>query len=84
MPADLQLKTHIERILRGAFPSDTVDVSDGFQDNVHVVVVSRQFDGMREKEKQDMLWSLIESGGLTDVEKVKISMILPYSPGELK
>ncbi len=84
MPADTALKKKIEHVLHERFPGETVDVSDGYADNIHVVVVSRQFDGLREKEKQDMLWKAIVEGGLSDAEQVRISLILPYSPGDLK
>ncbi len=84
MPADPQLKNKIETILRAGFPGETVDVSDGHGDNIHVIVVSRKFDGMREKEKQELLWSAIDKSDLSEAEKVMISLILPYSPGDLK
>jgi len=86
MPADPVLKSKIEQVLRSRFPDsgEAVDVSDGVGDNVHVVVVSRQFDRLREKAKQDFLWGAIDAGELTDGEKVKISLILPYSPDDLK
>ncbi len=84
MPADPQLKKKIETILSAEFPGETVDVSDGHGDNIHVIVVSRKFDGMREKEKQELLWGVIDKGNLSDPEKVKISLILPYSPSDLK
>ena len=86
MPASPVLKTKIERILRAQFPQqgETVDVSDGSGDNIHVIVVSRTFDNMREKSKQELLWGAIDKSNLTDAEKVKISMILPYSPDDLK
>lgn len=84
MPADPQLKKKIHDILSAEFPGETVDVSDGHGNNIHVIVVSRKFDGMREKEKQDRLWSAIDTGKLSDAEKVLISMILPYSPSDLK
>ena len=84
MPADPQLKKKIEKILRAVFPGETVDVSDGHGDNIHVIVVSRKFDGMREKERQELLWRAIDEGDLSDAEKVLISLILPYSPGDLK
>lgn len=86
MPANPVLKTKIERILRAQFPQqgETVDVSDGSGDNIHVIVVSRKFDDLGEKSKQDLLWRAIDESDLTDAEKVKISMILPYSPDDLK
>lgn len=82
--ADLGLKKKIEEILRASFPGETVDVSDGFRDNVHIVVVSKKFNDLREKEKQEILWNAIDQGDLSDDEKVKISLILPYSPADLK
>ena len=86
MPADQVLKSKIEQIIRTRFSGsgETVDVSDGIGDNIHVVVVSRQFDHMREKTKQDLLWGTIDASDLTDAEKVRISLILPYSPDDLK
>lgn len=84
MAADPELKKRIEEILRKEFPGDTVDVSDGYTDNIHVIVVSRKFDGKGEKEKQDLLWGAIERSSLSDSEKVKISLILPYDPRDLK
>lgn len=84
MPASPELKKKIEDILKAEFPGETVDVSDGHGDNIHVIVVSRRFSGMREKEKQDLLWGAIDKSNLTDGEKVHISLILPYSPSDLK
>lgn len=84
MPADPQLKKKIETIISAEFPGETVDVSDGHADNIHVIVVSRKFDGMREKEKQELLWGAIDKSNLSEEEKVKISLILPYSPSDLK
>jgi len=84
MPASPPLKKKIETLLNAAFPGETVDVSDGHGDNIHVIVVSRKFDGMREKEKQDLLWDAIDKSDLSDAEKVLVSLILPYSPSDLK
>jgi stress-induced morphogen len=38
---------------------DLVDVSDGPEDSIHVVVVSRKFNGQRLKEKNDLIWSVL-------------------------
>lgn len=85
MPASPEPKQKLEAILGSAFPGETVDVSDGYADNVHiVVVVSKKFRGMHEKEKQELLWSAITAADLTDDEKVRISLIMPYSPDEPK
>lgn len=83
--ADAQIKKKIESLLRREFnENSTVDVSDGYQDNIHIVVVSRKFSGRSENEKLDMLWNLIESGGLSDSDRNRISLLIPYSPEELK
>jgi acid stress-induced BolA-like protein IbaG/YrbA len=77
----------IERItaaLRTQFPQDTVDVSPGYGKNLHVVVVSRRFDEMSEREKQDMLWSAMDQAELSEAEKTRISLMLAYSPANLK
>jgi acid stress-induced BolA-like protein IbaG/YrbA len=84
MPASQKLKETIEDIIKLEYPGETVDVSDGYANNIHIVVVSRKFDGMAEKEKQDMLWSFIDKSKLSDEEKLSISLILPYSPKDLK
>ena len=60
--ADSQLKKKIRDTLKGAYfkdPDDLVDVSDGPGDSVHVVIVSRKFDGRRMKEKNDLIWSVL-------------------------
>lgn len=85
MAADQQTKKKLEDLLRKEFnENSTVAVSDGYQDNIHIVVVSNKFSGKSENEKQDMLWNVIEASDLSDFEKNKISLIIPYSPAELK
>jgi hypothetical protein len=79
-----QIKRVIEERLRREFPRDTVDVSDGYKENLHVVVVSRKFDKMRDRIRQEMLWSLIDDTDLTKTEKGLISLVLPATPGEFK
>ena len=85
MGADEQVKNKIEKTLRKEFnENSTIDVSNGFRDNVHIVVVSWKFTGKSEKKKQEMLWSIIENSDLSESEKNKISLLLPFSPEELK
>ena len=79
-----EIKTVLEDAFRKEFPKDTVDLSDGYQNNIHVLVVSRRFDGMSEKDKQDVLWGVIDATDLTDAEKVLISLVHPVSPAEVK
>ena len=79
------IKKTIYDAFRRAFPDDAlVDISDGYQENIHVMVVSRSFDGMAEREKQDWLWSILDSTELTDEEKGLVSLLYPVSPAEIK
>ena len=60
--ADAQLKKKIRDALKGAYfkdPDDLVDVSDGPDDSIHVVIVSRKFDGRRMSDKNDLIWSVL-------------------------
>jgi hypothetical protein len=68
-----EIKKALEASFRRRFPQDTVDVSDGYKDNLHVLVVSRQFDNMTEQNKQDLLWGIIDATDLTEKEKSLIS-----------
>jgi hypothetical protein len=79
-----EIETILEAELRKTFPHDTIDVSDGYQQNIHVVVVSRKFDEMRERDKQDFLWSFIDATDLDADEKNLISLLVPASPEMLK
>lgn len=79
-----KVKAVLNDALRAEFPHDTVDVSDGYGDNIHVMVVSRQFDSLSEAQKQDALWKIIDSTDLHDDEKLLISLIYPVSPAEIK
>jgi len=79
-----QVKRILHDAFRQRFPHDTVDISDGYEDNVHVLVVSREFDAMSEKEKQDVMWGVIDSTPLNDREKGLISLVFPVSPAEIK
>jgi hypothetical protein len=79
-----QIKQAIEQSLRREFPTDTIDISDGYRDNIHVLVVSRKFDALEEPAKQEFLWSVIDGTDLTQAEKALISLVLPVSPALLK
>ena len=78
-----EIKKIIERKLREQFPHDTVDISDGYQDRIHIIVVSRKFDEMTDKDATEYLWSLIQNA-IEEDEQTLISLIIPYSPAILK
>lgn len=84
--ADEFLKEKIRDVLKRGFfkdPDDLVDVSDGADENVHLVVVSRKFQGRRMKEKEDLIWSeLIQN--LSPNEWGKVTLSVGVSPEEIK
>lgn len=83
--ADQSLKDRIEAVLRNQYSENAyIDVSDGYLDKVHVIVVSNELDPYSESEKQEILWDLLDKGGLTEEEKSKISLVLPLSRTNLK
>lgn len=84
MSADQELLTRIRNIIKPHFPEDTVDVSPGYHDNVHVVVMSRKFDNMGENEKLEFLWDILDKSDLEDEVKTRISLLLPLSPADVK
>lgn len=84
--ADAQLKQKIYDALKIAYfddPDDLVDVSNGPDDSVHVVIVSRKFDGRRMKEKDDLIWSVLVQK-LQPEEWGKVSLSIGTSPEEIK
>jgi stress-induced morphogen len=83
---DEPLKKKIHDVLRNGYfgdPDDMVDVSDGPDDSIHVVVVSRKFDGRRMKEKHDLIWSEL-SEKLAPKEWSKVSLSIGVRPEEIK
>ena len=53
------LKQKIHDTLRGGYFSDAkdfVDVSDGSADHVHIVIVSRKFNGYTMGDRTDIIW----------------------------
>jgi stress-induced morphogen len=84
--ADAQIKQKIRDVLRGDTfkdPDDLVDVSDGPDDSIHLVIVSRKFDGRRMKEKDDLIWSVLVRK-LLPAEWGKVSLSVGASPEEIK
>jgi hypothetical protein len=79
-----KIKEIIRQAFRKEFPEDTVDVSDGYRDNIHVTVVSSRFDPLSEKAKQDLMWQIVDQTDLTKAEKQLISLLYPVSLAEIK
>jgi acid stress-induced BolA-like protein IbaG/YrbA len=85
MAEDAVKRKILDVLKRGFFSGqdDAVDVSDGADGCVHVVVVSRKFDGRRSRERHQLLWSELEKG-LSEDEMGAISLSVARSPEEIK
>lgn len=84
--ADAELKQKICHALKDGYfgaPNDLVDVSDGPDDGIHVVIVSRKFDGRRMKEKNDLIWSVLVQR-LSPEEWGQVTLSVGSSPEEIK
>ena len=80
--ADETFKKEVTEIFRTAFPKGYVDVSEGYHNRLHVLVISRDFDGMTEREKQARLWEIADQK--LGEKTPDISLLIGYSPDELK
>jgi stress-induced morphogen len=84
--AEVELKQKICDALRDTYfkdPNDLVDVSDGPDDSIHIVIVSRKFDGRRMKDKNDLIWSVLVQK-LAPQEWGRVSLSVGASPEEIK
>jgi stress-induced morphogen len=84
--ADEELKRKVRDVLKQNYftdPDDLVDVSDGPDDSIHLVIVSHKFDGRRMREKNDLIWSVLVQN-LAPEEWGKISLSVGTSPEEIK
>lgn len=79
-----KIKQELLRAFRQEFREDTVDISDGYGDNIHVMVVSRRFDELTDRQRQDWMWQIVDSTSLNDAEKGLISLLYPLSPAQIK
>ena len=83
--ASSKLKKKILDILKDGYFNDEydfVDISDGFKDLIHVVVVSSKFNEMKLEERDDIIWNEILQF-LSDDEWSKISLLIANTPEEV-
>jgi acid stress-induced BolA-like protein IbaG/YrbA len=81
-----RLISKVKQVLKSgdfADEDDLVDVSEADDGSIHVVVVSRKFDGMPYKEKRDLIWTRLTSQ-LTPNEWSQVSLAIARSPEEIK
>lgn len=77
------VKRVLETTLREKFPHDTIDITDGFEGSIHVLVVSRVFSKLPERARYSYLWRIIERADFTEAEKDSITVVVGVSPREL-
>ncbi len=76
------VKSKVEAALRKQLPHDTIDVSPGYEGRAHVLVVSAEFNGMSEEQKQEYVWRILKSELAQDAPAV--SFVLVYGTDELR
>lgn len=75
------LAPQVEAALRSEFPRDTMDVSEGYLGRVRIKLVSSRFNGMDEREKQDLVWQILRAR--LGPEAQAVSYVLVYGTDEL-
>lgn len=83
--AEVRIKQKVHDALKSTYfnsADEFVDVSDGPDDSIHVVV-SRKFDGRRMRDKNDLIWSILVQN-LQPEEWGKVSLTVGTSPEEIK
>jgi stress-induced morphogen len=84
--ADEALKQQIHDSLKESLftsPDDMVDVSDGPGDSIHLVLVSRKFDGQQLRLKHDYINDWLTNNLPAEVWQ-RISLTVCRSPEEIK
>ena len=80
------LKQKIHSLLKTGYFSDTkdfVDVSDGAADFIHVVVVSRKFNGYTMMDRGDIIWDELLKH-LSDEEWGYVSLLIGATPEDVQ
>ena len=77
-----EIAPKVKDALRRAFPDNsTIVTSEGYGGRVHAKVVSERFNGINEREKQDILWNALR--GELKEEALAVSLALAYGTDEL-
>ena len=80
------LKQKIQNLLKTGYFNDTkdfVDVSDGAGNFIHVVVVSRKFNGHTMIDRSDIIWDELLKH-LSDEEWRHVSLLVGAIPEEVQ
>jgi stress-induced morphogen len=72
----------VERVLRDAFgPNAAIRTEEGWHGRVHAKIVSSDFDGKSEDQKQEMIWSVLRERLGDNAQAV--SLVLAYGLDEV-
>ena len=80
------LKQKIQNLLKNGYFNDMkdfIDVSDGADDLIHVVVVSRKFNGYTMKGRGDIIWDELLKH-LSEEEWGHVSLLIGATPEEIQ
>ena len=84
--ANENTKSRVGEALRSSYfddSKDLIDISDGLDDNIQVVIVSRKFDGRRFGEKHDLIWGNLFNK-LAPEDWGKVTLSIGVSPEAIK
>jgi stress-induced morphogen len=78
----------VKRALKKRFPDAlNIRTEPGYQGRVHVRVVSPKFDGLTEKQKQELLWDIFREELHEDSQFISIALAYgtdeSYNPKEI-
>jgi len=80
-----ELCEKIERILSLKFKNSGVDASLSYvRNNIHVVIVSRFFDGLTEDLRHGLVYGFLDESDLKEEEIKRISLFALLSPDDVK
>ena len=70
-----------EEVLHRHFPNASIELRPGYQGRIHVIIASPAFNGLREEEKQEMVWDVLRAD--LNEESQSITLVIPYGMDEL-
>ena len=70
-----------EASLHQHFPNAGIELRPGYQGRIHIIIASPSFNGLKEEEKQEMVWDFLRAD--LKEEAQNITLVIPYSMDEL-
>ena len=76
----VDFRDRVVDVLSGAFRQPHIDTDEGWHGRLHVRIVSPDFDGQSEREKQRRVWDVLR--GQLDAEAQNVALVLAYGEDE--